>query len=118
MLSAILPKTSAMKEYYGTLSETINGLKKDGYDHDFNIQEECVVCSIHQIRLSPEEFEIDKVYRFEGESDPADEAILYAISSPTHGLKGVLVNGYNISSDAESNKLISKLRTHPHEDII
>lgn len=102
-----------MKENYGTLSETINGLKKEGYDFDFNIQEDCVVCHGANMRLSPEEFEIDKVFRFEGESDPADEAILYAISSSKHDVKGVLVNGYNISAEPASSSLISKLSTHP-----
>ena len=29
-----------MKESYGTLSETINALKKEGYTIDFNIREE------------------------------------------------------------------------------
>ena len=32
-----------MKESYGTLSETINALKKEGYTLDFNVNEECIV---------------------------------------------------------------------------
>jgi hypothetical protein len=32
-----------MKETYGTLSETINALKADGYILDFNIEQERVV---------------------------------------------------------------------------
>ncbi len=100
-----------MQESYGTLSETINGLKKDGYTLDFNIKEECVICDQQNISLSPEEFEIDKVYRFEGDANPEDQSILYAISSSKFKLKGVLVNGYGISSDEKSNAVISKLRT-------
>ena len=42
---------------------------------------------------------IDKVYRFEGDSDPADEATVYAISSPKYGIKGVPVNGTGIYTD-------------------
>jgi hypothetical protein len=52
------------------------------------------------------------VYRFEGESDPSDEAILYAISSEKHGLKGLLVNGYGVSSDPLTEAMVSKLRTN------
>jgi len=33
-----------MKEFYGTLSETINGLKEEGYTLDFNIREDCLAC--------------------------------------------------------------------------
>lgn len=102
-----------LKESYGTLSQTVNSLIKLGYDHDFNIQEECLVC--HQVNktLAPEDFQIDKLYRFEGESNPDDQAILYAISSDVFNMKGLLVDGYGISSDSASAKLIKKLRTHP-----
>ncbi len=101
-----------LKESYGTLSETINGLIKVGYIHDFNVHEECLVC--HQINktLSPEDFQIDKVYRFEGASNPDDQSILYAISSDKFDLRGTLVDGYGISSEEAAAKLIKKLRTH------
>ncbi|MEJ7626901.1 MAG: hypothetical protein WKF35_08560 [Ferruginibacter sp.] len=33
-----------MKESYGTLSETMNGLKTEAYYMDFNIKDECIVC--------------------------------------------------------------------------
>lgn len=59
-----------MKESYGTLSETINSLKREGYILDFNIRRECLVCSQINTVLSPDDFEIDKVYRFEGMSNP------------------------------------------------
>ncbi len=101
-----------MKESYGTLSETINALKKEGYTIDFNIHEEHLVCHQADIILSPDDFEIDMFYRFEGESNPDDQSILYAISSLKFGTKGLLVNGYGISSDPITNKLISKLKTH------
>jgi hypothetical protein len=101
-----------MKESYGTLSETINGLKKEGYDLDFNIKEDCLVCHQISTSLSPDDFEIDKVYRFEGESNPDDSSILYAISSPLLGVKGTLVNAYGIYADAGSSKLVEKLKRH------
>ena len=101
-----------LKESFGTLSETINGLIKIGYIHDFNIQEECIVCHQANVKLSPSEFQIEKVYRFEGESNPDDQSILYVISSPKFNIKGTLVNGYGISSDEETAKVIEKLLTH------
>ena len=101
-----------MKESYGTLSETINGLKKEGYTLDFNIRQECLVCSRTNTVLSLDDFEIDKFYRFEGMSNPDDQAILYAISSPKFEVKGVLVNGYGISADDTTDEMIEKLKTH------
>ncbi len=45
-----------MKESYGTLSETINGLKKEGYTLDFNISPEFVLCDKPDMTLSPDDF--------------------------------------------------------------
>lgn len=101
-----------MKTDYGTLSQTINGLKAEGYTRDFNIRKDCLVCSETKIELAPDDFNIDGVFRFEGESNPDDEAVLYAISSTKDGSKGVLVNGYGISADEASAALVEKLNTH------
>ena len=62
------------------------------------------------MQIHPEEFVVDKHYRFEGASDPADEAIVYAISSTTHNVKGILVNGYGTSSDQLTEGLIDALK--------
>jgi quercetin dioxygenase-like cupin family protein len=88
-----------MKESYGTLSETINGLKNEGYTLDFNISPDFVQGDKPNRTLSSQDFVIDKFYRFEGETNPDDQAILYAITSTKFNLKGVLVNGYGISSN-------------------
>jgi hypothetical protein len=101
-----------MKESYGTLSETVNGLKKDGYTLDFNIHQECIVCNDPNTVMSPDDFEIDKTYRFEGESDPDDECIVYAISSKKYQAKGTLVNGYGIYANDETSALVAKLKMH------
>ena len=105
-------KENHLNENFGTLSETINGLVKLGYTHDFNIKDECIVCHRTNTTLLPDDFEIDQVYRFEGDSDPEYQSILYAISSTKFDVKGTLVNGYGISSDESTTKLIEKLNTH------
>ena len=101
-----------MKENYGTLSETINGLRNEGYTLDFNISKERIVCHQTNAEFEPEDFEIDKVYRFEGASNPEDQAILYAISSTKFNMKGTLVNGYGISADEATDAIITKLKIH------
>ena len=109
-------KNENLNEDFGTLSETINGLVKLGYTHDFNIKNECIVCNRTNITLSPDDFQIDHVYRFEGNSDPEYQSILYAISSSKFDLKGTLVNGYGTSSDEATTKLIEKLNTHNYQN--
>lgn len=100
-----------LKESYGSLSETINALVQLGYTYDFNTVNESDESQITNIRLSPADFQIDKVYRFEGATNPDDQSILYAISSLKHNVKGTLVNGYGISDDEATSELIEKLET-------
>jgi hypothetical protein len=92
-----------------TLSGTMDDLRKQGYVEDFNLLQQCIECRNGQYKIFADEFEVDSYYRFEGPSDPADAAILYAISSPEHGLKGLLVNGYGVSSEAITDEMLAKL---------
>lgn len=93
-----------------TLSEMVNELKKEGYREDFNILGKFIKSYGSFISIFPEEFVIDKYFRFEGISDPADEAILYAISSSKYKLKGLLVNGYGTSSDSLVDEIIDAIK--------
>lgn len=98
---------------YDTVSEAVNGLKQRGYTIDFNMEYDCIVCHETPLSLLPNEFEITEVHRFEGDTDPADEAVVYAIESK-HGEKGVLVNAFGIYSDSVSDELIEKLKVQHH----
>jgi hypothetical protein len=94
---------------YDTVTEAVEGLKLRGFTMDFNLQENCLVC--HDEVFNVEDFEIVEVYRFEGDSDPSDEAVVYGIESK-NGLKGILVNGYGISSDEMGSEMAQKLSIH------
>jgi hypothetical protein len=98
-------------ENYETLTEAIEGLRKQGYVEDFNLKQNCIECRNGEYKIFHNEFQIDKYFRFEGQTDPADESILYAISSDKYQLKGVLVNGYGISSESITNEMLNKLHT-------
>jgi len=94
---------------YDTVAEAVNGLKQRGYTIDFNLEADRITCDEPSLSLRPEEFGITEVYRFEGDSDPADEAVVYAIES-RNGQKGVLVNGYGVSADAVGEEMVEKLK--------
>ncbi|TXD45989.1 phosphoribosylpyrophosphate synthetase [Polaribacter sp. IC073] len=102
---------------YDTVTEAMSDLKKLGYTIDFSIltDKECLVCSFTATELSPEDFEIDHFYRFEGDSDPGDEMIVYAISSIKNNLKGIVVNAYGIYADSASSAIVKKLKMHPKQ---
>ena len=94
---------------YDTLSEAINDLTKRGYTYNFNIACDAIECRDISLKLSPADFEITEFYRFEGESNPGDEEILYAIES-AEGVKGILVNAYGVYAEELSEELVKKLK--------
>jgi len=94
---------------YDTVSGATNGLKERGFTLDFNLKENCIICSGNEYK--PEDFEIVEIHRFEGNSDPADSAIVYGIKSKD-GQKGVLVNGYGISANPMTSQMAKKLSIH------
>lgn len=93
--------------HYSTVSEAIAELRAKGYDTDFNLEENCLVC--HSGRFNPDEFDITEVYRYEGNTDPADEATVYAIASK-NGIKGILVTGYGANMDGMSEEMLRRLQ--------
>jgi len=102
---------------YDTAVQAMADLNKRGYNIDFNLDEneDCLTAttlSKETLSLSPEDFEIDEFYRFEGDSDPGDEMVVYAISSAKHNIKGVLVNAFGPYSNSEASAVIKKLSAH------
>lgn len=105
-LSNLTPGT--MPNYEPTLVGVLEDLRKEGYTEDFNIRFDSLICA--GACLLPSQFEVDKVFRFEGNTNPSDEAILYAISSISGAIKGVLVNSYGVYADEMTEEMIQKLR--------
>ena len=98
----------AMKQqfHYATITEAIEQLHQQGYILDFNLKEDKLV--VNGKEYPADDFEISDLYRYEGASDPADEATVYALVSKA-GLKGLLVSGYGVSADSASDETIKHL---------
>jgi len=93
---------------YDTITEAIADLKKRGYTIDFNIRDNRLNCDHLSANYGHDDFEIIEVYRFEGPSDPADEAVIYAIEAPS-GALGILVNGYGTYADDQNTAFLQQL---------
>ena len=99
-------------ENYETVVAALNGLKAKGYSLDFNIAFDKIICNDTDICLNPHEFEITEVHRFEGDTNPDDEDIVYAIESKDGTIKGTMSSAYGLYADAVSNDMIQKLAMH------
>ena len=76
---------------YESLPEALDDLRKRGYEADFEPHSNSLYCSALDLRLEEEEFHIDEVYRFEGNSNPPEDVVVYAFTSPA-GIKGTIVD--------------------------
>ena len=101
-----------MARSYDTLSQAVNDLQARGYTDDLTLHDECVICNGSNTALHPDDFTIDEFHRFEGESNPSDESIVYAISSAKHNVRGVLVNAFGPGASSLNQAMVAKLATH------
>ncbi len=95
---------------YSSLIEAIEGLRKRGYTEDFKLKWNGLDCSNGQCDILHDEFEIDAYYRFEENTDPSEQSVIYAISSEKYKVKGILINSYGLYADAVTDDLLSKLK--------
>lgn len=92
-----------------TLLNILDQLRKEGYTEDFNLKQNCLECRNGDFQFFHHEFQVDKYVRLEGETDPSEELVVYAISALNSTLKGVLINSYGIYADPIANEMLDKL---------
>jgi hypothetical protein len=94
---------------YNNLVEATNDLMKRGYTENLSLEGDTVDDKEKNIHMAADDFEIDEFYRFEGASNPDDNSIVYAVSSPKYNLKGVLVNAFGTYANTSSSAIEAKL---------
>jgi hypothetical protein len=87
--------------HYASVSKALDELNELGFTYDFNLHEE-------DIPKNPDKYEIVHVYRYEGDSNPDDEAVVFGIKSRS-GKKGVFVTGFAANSVSEAAEVLIKL---------
>ena len=97
---------------YDTVTGALQDLKLRGFTIDFNIAFDKIICSKNETILNPHEFEIVEVYRFEGDSNPDDEDVVYAIESKDGKLKGSMTSAYGMYAATVSTAMLQKLSIH------
>jgi len=97
---------------YDTVVAALNGLKARGYNLNFNIAFDKIICSDNKVCLNPNEFEITETYRFEGETNPSDEDVVYAIESKDGKVKGTMTSAYGMYAETVSIEMLKKLSVH------
>ena len=99
-------------ETYETVTAALTGLKARGFTVDFNIAFDRLICTKNQTQLNPGEFEIVEVYRFEGDTNPDDEDVVYAVESIDKKIKGIITSAYGMYASTISTEMLRKLSMH------
>ncbi|MCD6010613.1 MAG: hypothetical protein K0Q79_475 [Flavipsychrobacter sp.] len=92
-----------------TLTERVNKAIQNGYVENFKVTKQGLYVERTDKTYQPADVYIKDFYRFEGESDPADNAIMYVIET-WDDLKGTLIDAYGAYSDANVTKFISEVQ--------
>ena len=100
------------KEEMTSLVTVEKKLNSQGYTHDFTVKDGRLTTMDNDSALTftPEETTIVDYFRFEGESDPGDTSILYAIET-ADGAKGTLSSAYGAYANEDVDQFILQVES-------
>ena len=81
--------------------------KTRGYETEFKLEDG--KAHLQNNKYSPAELTIVKIYRFEGETNPGDEAILYCINT-SDAKKGIIIDAYGAYSDSDFTDFLKQVK--------
>lgn len=84
-----------------TVTEAVEQLAREGYTDDLHLQGGELGCPACGTEHPTDLVVVDRVYRFEGPSDPADEAIVLGLRCPACGARGSLVSAFGPDADPD-----------------
>jgi hypothetical protein len=84
-----------------TVTEAVTLLEADGYTANFFPKSQAFHCTACGSIADPSQVVVDRIFRFEGSSNPDDEAIVLALQCPICHTKGVMVAAYGPTADPD-----------------
>jgi hypothetical protein len=91
-----------------TVMELTELLRVEGFIEDFSIKDDTIVSYIGEKEYSPQDLIIEKTERYEGDSNPSDNAVIYALTAKD-GTKGLLIDSYGTYSDPKLARIIGDI---------
>jgi hypothetical protein len=96
---------------YQTLSIATTELCKRDYTADFKLEDGKLLHTESGKSYGPKDMDIMEFHRFEGDSDPADNAIVYAVECKD-GVKGLIVSAYGPYGSVALNEFMDEVEVH------
>lgn len=96
-----------------TLSQVMKTLSERGIQREFRMNENCEMKFENSEKVyQPSELTILKTYRFEGDSNPDDNAVLYVVKDHA-GNRGMIIDSYGADSNYPGEEFDKFLRDIP-----
>jgi ribosomal protein L37E len=91
-----------------TVIEAIARLEGRGFTGSFHVDTETstLLCAGCGHRVVPSEAEVVELFRFEGPTDPGEEAIVVGLRCRRCGREGTLVSAYGAAADAAEAEVL------------
>ncbi|WP_228377385.1 hypothetical protein, partial [Chryseobacterium indologenes] len=96
-----------------TLSQVMKTLSERGIHREFRMNDNCEMKFENSEKIyQPSELTILKTYRFEGDSNPDDNAVLYVVKDDA-GNRGMIIDSYGADSNYPGQEFDEFLRKIP-----
>jgi hypothetical protein len=95
-----------------TVTEAVAFLTAEGYRDELRLGPGGLLCDSADNAHGLDTAVVDYTFRFEGNTDPADEAIVLGIRCPDWGVKGILVSAFGPEIDPEHAEALRALVRH------
>ena len=92
-----------------TLAHALDRLHESGYDHDFVAEARGLRDRATGEIFAPEDLLVDEIVRFEGLTDPGDEAIVCALRDGAGTLRGTFAAAYGPPMEAIDVDILQRL---------
>ncbi|WP_129714243.1 hypothetical protein [Pedobacter sp. SYP-B3415] len=99
-----------------TLSQVLERLRQKGYDNEIKMSDHGRMQGVGLNKIyKPEDLKIIKNFRFEGDSDPADNSVIYLVED-NEGTIGYILDAYGTYSDHAGSGFDDFLKKIPTVD--
>jgi hypothetical protein len=114
MLSACDPSVMVAEVSAPTVTEEMRALRARGFVADFGVTDDGQLrCTTCDHTLSPSAAIIESTARFEGASNPDDQAVVFGLRCADCGVRGILVAAYGPTASAAEAAVITALASPP-----
>lgn len=93
-----------------TVTDAVAFLREQGYTDEIELQGTNFVSGRTNISYALVNVIVDYTFRFEGDSDPGDEAIVLGLRYPDTDIRATLVSAFGQDADPATSEFFRRLR--------